>query len=30
VDQFLASQQFVPTDNAGLAMLRALLSHEFC
>jgi len=26
VDQFLASQQFVPAGNAGLAMLRALLS----
>ena len=27
VDEFLASQQFVPASNAGLAMLRALLSH---
>ena len=27
VEQFLAAQQFVPTGNAGLAMLRALLSH---
>ena len=27
VDQFLVSQQFVPAGNAGLAMLRALLSH---
>jgi ActR/RegA family two-component response regulator len=26
VDQFLASQQFVPAGNAGLEMLRALLS----